>query len=146
MFAPDQPYNDLPDLHPARELETPAILKAAIEAHRALAELKGRGDLLPDQSVLVSTLTLQEAQLSSEIEGIVTTTDRLYRALANTSDTTNDAHTKEVLSYRDAMWSGVAGMREGRPLSTAMFEKLASTILGHETAVRAFSGTALQNE
>ena len=64
------------------ELETRAVLKQAIAANRALAELKGAGDLIPNQSVLVRLIGLQEAKLSSEIENIVTTNDELYRAFA----------------------------------------------------------------
>jgi Fic family protein len=146
MFDPRNPYNNLPDLPPAQDLETTAILKLAISAHRALAELKGRGDLLPNQRILVGALTIQEAQLSSEIEGIVTTTDRLFRALSETSDAEDDAHSKEVLLYRDALWHGVNRMRAGRPLSTVLFEELVQIIKQNRAGVRKGSGTALQDQ
>ena len=80
-FHPEEPYNDLPDLPPKAALESPKLLKAAIAAARQLAELKGSGEGLPNQTVLVNVLVLQEAKLSSEIEGVVTTTDRLYLSL-----------------------------------------------------------------
>ena len=76
---PDKPYNDLPLLPPPVELETKAVLKKAISANKALAELKGKGELIPNQGVLIQTIGLQEAKLSSEIENIVTTDDELYR-------------------------------------------------------------------
>lgn len=75
-FAPNQPYNHLPLLPPQGvELETKAVLKKTVSASRALAELKTAGRLIPNQreGVLLSTLGLQEAKLSSEIENIVTT-------------------------------------------------------------------------
>jgi hypothetical protein len=64
---------DLPLLPPSIQLETPAVLKKAARAHRFLAELKGRCRAIPNQGILISTLALQEAKDSSEIENIVTT-------------------------------------------------------------------------
>ncbi len=49
-FDPDTPYNDLPLLPPKAELETKAVLRKAIAANKALAELKGAGDLIPNQA------------------------------------------------------------------------------------------------
>ena len=53
-FDPDIPYNDLPLLPPKAELETKAVLRKAIAANKALAELKGAGDLIPYQGVLIN--------------------------------------------------------------------------------------------
>ena len=66
-FDPDKPYNDLPLLPPKAELETKAVLRKAIAANKALAELKGAGDLIPNQAVLINAIVLQEAKLSSQI-------------------------------------------------------------------------------
>ena len=74
-FDRNRPYNDLPLLPPAVELETPAILKQAITANRVLAELKGLAQRIPNQGILINGLVLQEARLSSEIENILTTND-----------------------------------------------------------------------
>jgi hypothetical protein len=63
-FDPDKPYNDLPLLPPKAELETKAVLKKAIAANKALAELKGAGELIPNQSVLIHAIGLREAKLS----------------------------------------------------------------------------------
>lgn len=75
----DQPYNDLPLLPPVIELETRTVLKQCIAARTALAELKQAVELIPNQGVLINALPLLEAQASSEIENIVTTTDRLFQ-------------------------------------------------------------------
>jgi Fic family protein len=72
-FDPDKPYNDLPLLPPKAGLETKAALRKAIAANKALAELKGAGDLIPNQGVLINAIVLQEAKLSSEIANVVTT-------------------------------------------------------------------------
>ena len=43
-FDPDKPYYDLPLLPPKAELETKSVLRRAIAANKALAELKGAGE------------------------------------------------------------------------------------------------------
>ncbi len=60
---------------PPESLETPRVLRALIDAHRHLAELKGMARSIPNSRLLISTLSLQEAQSSSEIENIITTQD-----------------------------------------------------------------------
>jgi Fic family protein len=75
VFNRNKPFNDLPLLPPEADLESKAILKKAIVANRELAELKGAGDAIPNQAILLNSLVLQEARSSSEIENIVTTTD-----------------------------------------------------------------------
>jgi hypothetical protein len=67
-FDPDKPYNDLPLLPPKAELETKAVLRKAIAANKALAELKGAGDLIPNQDALISAIVWQGAKLSSDVE------------------------------------------------------------------------------
>ncbi len=83
MFDPNRPFNDLPDLPPVSETETMAVLRSCIAAHTALAELRVSGKLIPNQAMLINSIPLLEAQACSEIENIVTTTDRLFR---NTND------------------------------------------------------------
>lgn len=70
----------IPDLPPPTDLETVQVLKALAKANRALAELKGRAAIIPNQNILINTLSLQEAKASSEIENIVTTQDELFQA------------------------------------------------------------------
>ena len=66
------PNTPLPPLPPTSEIETPTVLKALIQAHRHLAELKGVARTIPNEGILIATLALQEAQSSSEIENIIT--------------------------------------------------------------------------
>ncbi len=122
-FHRNLPFNDLPLLPPNQELETKAVLKKAIAANRALAELKGTAELIPNQTVLLSTLGLQEAKLSSEIENIVTTNDELYRAFSDESKVSDPA-TKEVLRYSQALWHGFAALQAGGSLTTRLFIEL----------------------
>jgi Fic/DOC family N-terminal len=46
----------------ARRFDTPALLKRLNVASRHLAELKGLAASIPNQNILISTLTLQEAR------------------------------------------------------------------------------------
>jgi hypothetical protein len=55
-FDPDKPYNDLPLLPPKAEIETKAVLRKAIAANRARVELKGAGELIPNQAILINLI------------------------------------------------------------------------------------------
>ena len=142
-FDRNQPYNDLPLLPPAMELETKAVLKQAIAANRVLANLRGLAAQIPNQGVLINSIVLQEARLSSEIENIVTTNDELYRADADVDGKT-DPHTKEVLRYRQALNFGFRQLKE-RPLSTNLFIDIVRTIKQVDLGVRRVPNTALKN-
>lgn len=101
-WQPDQPYNQLPLLPAAQNLETVPVLKACIRARSALAELKQAGELLPNQELLINMLPLLEAKDSSEIENVVTTTDKLFQYAEE--DSLADPATKEALRYRTALF------------------------------------------
>lgn len=143
-FDPTRAYNDLPALPPSEDVETRAVLKACIGARAALAELKVSGRLIPNQSVLINSIPLLEAQASSEIENIVTTTDRLFR-FANRPATDIDPATKEALRYRTALHEGFTSL-ENRPLSTRSAIEICRTIKGVDIDIRSTPGTALMNE
>ena len=105
----DQPYNRLPPLPPKADLESRPILKHCITARAALAELKQAAELIPNQGMLINTLPLLEARASSEIENIVTTTDRLFQFRED--DEHADPATKEALRYSYALLEGYRGVR-----------------------------------
>ena len=105
------PFNDLPLLPPQARLESEPVLKAAIRASRSLAELKGRTRTVPNPTILLNTIALQEARASSEIENIFTTSDELYRSM-NADSTDITPHAKEVLHYNEALWHGAERLRD----------------------------------
>ena len=116
-FNPEVPYNTLPALPPPGEqIETTQILKRCIESRVALAELKQAAELIPNSAVLVNALPLLEARASSEIENIVTTTDKLFE-YADIAEDRADAATKEALRYRTALYEGTK-MVQRQMLST----------------------------
>lgn len=143
MYNPEKPYNKLPLLPPNAEVETKKILKQAIASNKILAELKGRADEIPNQSMLVNAITLQEAKDSSEIENIVTTQDTLYKAFSSNISST-DAQTKEVLRYRQALWEGYNDL-DKRPLSTNSFIKIVKTIKENGSGIRNAPGTTIKS-
>ena len=143
-FDPAKPYNELPLLPPpADRIETKAILKRCIGARVAMAELKQAAELIPNAAVLVNALPLLEAQASSEIENIVTTTDKLFE-FAHISEERADAATKEALRYRTALYEGTKMVRRGM-LTTDMAIQICSTIKDVELDIRDDSRTQLKN-
>ena len=143
QWKPELPYDGLPPLPPAADLESKAVLKQCITARTALAELKGAAELLPNQGMLINTLPLLEARASSEIENIVTTTDRLFRFRNFGADA--DPATKEALRYGQALLEGYRSLAD-HPLSTRTAEEVCSRIKGMEMRVRRIPGTALAND
>ena len=102
----NEPWNNLPPLPIREELhDTIEILRKLGEAKAALGKLHGRSAVIPNQGLLINTISLQEAKISSEIENIFTTDDELYKAFSDKTTESNGA-SKEVLRYREALWSG----------------------------------------
>lgn len=142
-WRPDQPFNEIPLLPPSVQLEPPSILKQCIEARSALAGLKESAQILSNQEVLIQTLPLLEAQASSEIENIVTTTDELFKHPEITESM--DPATKEALQYRKALLEGFSSLSQ-RPLTTGTAEKICSIIKDKPMTVRRVPGTQLMND
>ena len=140
IWRAGEPFNGLPLLPPKVDLETRKLLKQCIPARAALAELKHVAELIPNQGVLINTLPLLEAQASSEIENIITTTDRLFQF--REVDDAADAPTKEALRYSRALLEGFQALQK-RPLVTRTAEEICSLIKGREMRVRKIPGTAL---
>jgi Fic family protein len=134
VFQPNQPYNDLPLLPPVTDVETRAILKKWGMARTALAELRLAGQIIPDQSVLISAIPLLEAKDSSEIENIVTTNDALFRE-ASLGDEDSDPTAKEALRYRTALYHGLEALKT-TPLSARTAIEICRTVTGIDLDVR----------
>ncbi|MFZ4413514.1 MAG: Fic family protein [Bacteroidales bacterium] len=108
QINPDRnyPWNDLPLLPISEELyQTTEILTKLGDAKAALARLHGRSAIIPNQGLLINSISLQEAKISSAIENIFTTDDELYKAFSDQNNEISGAP-KEVLRYREALWSG----------------------------------------
>ena len=136
QFNPNTPWNDIPVLPPAADIESNDILRACISASSELTRANALVKILSNDEVLVQTLPLQEARRSSEIENIVTTNDELYRAMTSNTNQVTPA-TKEVLRlYREALWEGIKSLQARSTLSVRLFEQICSRILDIEMRVR----------
>lgn len=141
MSAPLQP---LP-LPPSVDLETPNVLRQLARAHRQLAELKGAAGTIPNETILIDTLALQEAKDSSEIENIVTTEDELFQGDAIAAQFPSVA-TKEVHSYASALKMGFERVMQQRFLRLDDVLAIQGTLLESRIGLRTLPGTVLKNQ
>ncbi len=127
-----------------KDIETKVVLKKVVSANRALAELKGAVKSIPNQSILINVLSLQEAKDSSEIENIVTTHDELYRASINDTNVSNNA--KEVQRYKEALCVGFELIQENQLLLKKHIIEIQQVLENNDAGIRTQSGTVLKNE
>lgn len=137
------PYNDLPMLPPKVDIETKSILRKTISAGRALAQLNGALQNLPNPTLFLDTIYLQEAKASSEVENIITTNDELYKSLVADKKNENSA-TKEVLSYKEALWLGLNELETKPFITTNLCIKIVQCIKQNNASIRNNPGTTLK--
>lgn len=118
MLDRKKPYNDLPNLPIDEKFIDKDVLKLWGLASRALAELDKNILRMPNPTMLVNTIALQEAQSSTAIENIFTTQDELYKAVSDSiKESDADPATKEVLRYREALWEGYHAIQGSHQLT-----------------------------
>jgi Fic family protein len=125
------------------DIETKAVLKKLAKAHQALAELKGVVAGIPNQSILISTLSLQEAKDSSAIENIITTHDDLYRSDSIARQFVTVA-AKEVHNYATALRNGFEQVKRTGRLSSNDILEIQAGIEESRAGFRKLPGTALK--
>ena len=126
-----------------KEIETPKVLKKAISANRALANLNGVARIIPNSAILINSLVLQEAKDSSAIENIITTHDELYRANLDIESVTNEA--KEVQNYKEALLRGFSLVKDTKLLLKKHIVEIQAVLEQNDAGVRKQSGTNLKN-
>ena len=119
----DKPYNYLPMIPPKDFVETDSILRQLINSHKALAELKGYAELLPNKNIVLSSITVKEAKDSSEIENIITTHDELFRSLVM-KEKYIKPEVKEVLNYKKALFKGFELLKKYGVLTVNMIVQI----------------------
>lgn len=134
----------IPELPLEYDLETKKILKQVNKANRKLAELKGVAQTIPNERILISSLTLQEAKDSSAIENIVTTQDDLYRAGLDFNHQNINAAAKEVLFYREAINEGFRMVRNKNILSLNDIKRIQQILEQNSAGFRTTPGTQLK--
>lgn len=103
----NKPWNELPELPIGKELyESIEIYEQLGNAKAALGRLQGRSIAIPNQGLLINSISLQEAKASSAIENIFTTDDELYKAFSEEQFKNLVGPEKEILNYREALWKG----------------------------------------
>ncbi|MBK9641908.1 MAG: Fic family protein [Saprospiraceae bacterium] len=138
------PNNDLPLLPPKADIETKEILRKTISAGRALAKLNGTLLNLPNPTLFLDTIYLQEAKASSEVENIITTNDELYKSVVADRKVENSA-TKEVLSYKEALWMGMEQLKKKPFITTNLCVSIVQSIKQNSASIRVALGTTLAN-
>ena len=143
-FDRTKPYNSLPSLPPKADIETKKILLKTIKASRALGKLNGALRNLPNPNLFLDTIQIKESKASSEIENIITTNDELFEALAAQKKTINPA-TKEILSYKSALFLGLNEIEEKPFITTNLCIRLVQEIKQNSASIRTIPGTTLLN-
>ncbi|NTW33913.1 MAG: hypothetical protein HGB12_15075, partial [Bacteroidetes bacterium] len=128
-----------------KDLETKAVLKKVAAARSALAELKGAANSIPNENILISTLSLQEAKDSSAIENIITTNDELYRSDAFAKNFKSVA-SKEVYNYAEALRNGFEIVKLKGFISNNHIIQIQALIENNDAGFRKLPGTSLKNE
>ncbi|MDD3045874.1 MAG: Fic family protein [Candidatus Delongbacteria bacterium] len=128
----------------SKDIESKIVAKKLTEAHRALAELKGILSIIPNETILINTLGIQEAKDSSAIENIITTHDDLYKAELN-FDNFQEPDTKEVHSYISALKKGFSLISESGMLTINDILEIQSVLEKNDAGFRKVSGTVLRN-
>ena len=136
--------NTLKLIPPEVELETKRILKQLTRSHRALAELKGFADVIPNKNILINAVTINEAKDSSEVENIITTHDELFKAMSG--ENYDNPASKEVANYRTALWHGYRLVKEKGFLSTNMMIEIQQLVESNRAGIRKLPGTVLRND
>ena len=129
----------------SKKIETINILKAENKAAKALAELKGIANLIPNQSILINAVVLQEAKDSSEIENIITTKDELYKAISETVKKVDSA-AKEVMFYREALYKGFNQIKKHDFISITDIVNIQKVLVQNDAGIRTLPGTKLIND
>ena len=135
---------DIPALPLKYDMETKEVLKQLGRTNRKLAELKGVAHTIPNEHILISTLTLQEAKDSSEVENIVTTQDDIYKADLDLKQSIINASAKEVMNYREALQRGFALVRQNKLLTSNIIKEIQACLESNKAGFRSLPGTALK--
>lgn len=126
------------------EVETKAVFRKTTSAGRALAELKTIAQTIPNATILINTLVLQEAKDSSAVENIITTHDELFKADIF-ENLVSSLATKEVQRYTQALKNGFEIVRETGLLTANNIIQIHEILEQNKAGFRQQAGTTLKN-
>ena len=133
MFDPLVPYNELPFTTTLYVDTSSGLARLAEDTRVAIEILRYAAKTLPDASILLNSLTLQEARASSNVENIFTTNDDLYRGVAF-EDFTDEA--KEVNRYKEALMIGYDCLQRKNSISMTDLELINSPVNRKRKGIR----------
>ncbi len=117
------------DGFPPSDLEWVRLVPLISKATAAIAEYNGLFKAVPNAHVLLSPLVIQEASLSSKIEGInVSVSDVLTVEAGVKADQSMRDDVEEVMNYRRALLSAAKSL-ETRPLSLHLVREIHGLLL-----------------
>ena len=119
-------------LPPDIPVETPEVLKKALEAQQYLSELKGISQTIPNQEILLNTLPIQEARDSSEIENVE-------------KERKIDQTTKEVQRYTLALNEGFDRIKRDNLIRVNDIIAIQQRLEDNDAGIRSLPGTKLSN-
>ncbi len=122
------------------DLETKAVLRKTAQAHKALAELKGVVTSIPNENILLETLTLREARDSSAVENIISTFAEVYQSNLFTRQFASAA-AKEVHLYAKALKAGYELVKKHGLLTTNYILEIQELVEGNKAGFRKLPGT-----
>lgn len=139
IINPDRntPWNALPELPIDKALyEDIDIYGQLGNAKVALGRLQGRSIAIPNQALLINSISLQEAKASSAIENIFTTDDELYKAFSEQNLSQTSGPAKEILYYREALWEGHKYLQAHNKIDIDYFVKMYRVVSRFSDGIR----------
>jgi Fic family protein len=128
-----------------KDVESKVVLRKTALAHKALAELKGVMTSIPNQNILIETLTLREARESSAVENIISTFAEVYQSnLFNQQFASPEA--KEVHLYAKALKAGFQLVKKQGLLTVNYILQIQEIVEGNKAGFRKLPGTKLLND
>ena len=124
-------------LPPPLTLDLPAINNLSA-ADRALGELNGIGQMLPNPHLLIGPFIRREAVLSSSIEGTATNLEQLLLFEAEPANKAPTPDAQEVIGYVHALEYGLQRLDAGAPVNLQLIQEL------HECLMRDGRGQVSQ--
>jgi Fic family protein len=128
-----------------KDVETKAVLRKAAMAHKSLAELKGVISSIPNENIILETLTLREAKESSAIENIISTFDEVYQSNLFSNQFISPA-AKDVHLYAQALKTGFQLVKANQLLTNNHILQIQEAVEQNMAGFRKLPGTKLLND
>jgi Fic family protein len=121
----------IPDQLPINNIDWVAHVNRIGKAHAALARYDGMLQGIVNPSLLLTPLTMQEAVLSSRIEGTQATMEEVFEYDAEPNENLapgKQADIQEIINYRHAVSYSISAL-EKRPLSLNLIKEIHTILL-----------------